>query len=40
MLNPPNVNELADLVNRWLEQAHGKAPVQAGDRPGVPSYAE
>jgi hypothetical protein len=40
MLNPPNVNELADLVNRWLEEAHAKSPVQVGDRPGVPAHAE
>jgi hypothetical protein len=39
MLNPPNVNELADLVNGWLEQAHAKASVPAGETLGVPSRA-
>jgi len=40
MLNPPNVDELADLVNRWLDEAHAKTPAPAADRPIVPASAK
>ena len=32
MLNLPNVYELADLVNRWLDEAHGETLAPATDR--------
>jgi oxalate---CoA ligase len=40
MLNPPNVDELADLVNRWLDDAHAKTPAPAAERLIVPASAK
>jgi len=32
MLNPPNVDALAGLVNLWLDEAHAKSPAPAAGR--------
>jgi acyl-CoA synthetase (AMP-forming)/AMP-acid ligase II/thioesterase domain-containing protein/acyl carrier protein len=37
MLNPPHVDELADLMNRWLDDAHAKTPAPGADRSIVPA---
>jgi acyl-CoA synthetase (AMP-forming)/AMP-acid ligase II/thioesterase domain-containing protein len=40
MLNPPHVDELADLVNRWLDEAHAKTPAPGADSPIFPARAK